>query len=64
MKILNAKELCNEFNFSATLLYKFRKAGMPYHQLPHGRAYYLPNEVEAWLKQAGYHQESITVWSE
>lgn len=57
MKILNGKELCQHFNFSTTLLYKFRKAGIPYHQFPGGRAYYLPDEIEQWLKQAGYRQE-------
>ena len=55
MKILNGKDLCQYFNFSTTLLYKLRKARMPFHQLPGGRAYYLPDEVEHWLKQAVYH---------
>jgi len=31
---------------------------MPFHQLHGGRAYYLPDEVEHWLNQAVYHQES------
>ncbi|CCI86271.1 Putative uncharacterized protein [Lactobacillus gigeriorum DSM 23908 = CRBIP 24.85] len=44
---------------STTLLYKFRKAGMPYHQLPGGRPYYLVDEVIVWLRNAGYRQEKI-----
>ena len=63
MIILNGKQLCRTFNISTTLLYKFRKSGMPYHQLAGGRPYYLPDEVEKWLRQAGYHQEVTTVWS-
>ena len=39
MKILNGKDLCQYFNFSTTLLYKPRKASMPFHQLPGGRAF-------------------------
>lgn len=58
MKILNGKELCIAFNFSTTLLYKFRKAGMPYHQFPGGRAYYLTDEVEMWLRKASYNQKN------
>lgn len=57
LSILNGKELCNQLHISTTLLYKFRKSGMPYHQLPHGRPYYSLDEVEKWLTQAGYHQE-------
>ena len=34
---------------------------MPYHQIEGGRAYYLIDEVETWLRQAGYHQQSV--WS-
>lgn len=59
--LLNGKQLCEQLNISTTLLYKFRKAGMPYHQLPHGRAYYNLKEVQEWLAQAGYHQEKT--WS-
>lgn len=61
LSILNGKELCNQLHISTTLLYKFRKSGMPYHQLPHGRAYYSLDEVEKWLTQAGYHQEKTWV---
>ncbi len=61
MKLLNGHELMKSLKISSTLLYKFRRSGMPYHQLPGGRAYYLLDEVEAWLKQAGYHQEKV--WS-
>lgn len=61
MEILNGKEVCHNFNFSTTLLYKFRNAGLPYHQFPGRRAYYLSEEVENWLKQAGFHQKKI--WS-
>lgn len=59
--ILNGKQLCEQLNISTTLLHEFRKAGMPYHQLPHGRAYYNLDEIKEWLAQAGYHQEKT--WS-
>lgn len=59
VKILNAKELQNTLGISTTLLYKFRKAGMPYHQFPQSRAYYLLDEVENWLTKSGYHQEKV-----
>lgn len=59
--IFNGKELCTELHISTTLLYKFRKSGMPYHQLPGGRPYYLIDEVLAWLRKAGFHQE--TKWT-
>ncbi|MCI1524831.1 MAG: hypothetical protein LKH58_00695 [Lactobacillus amylovorus] len=58
-EILNGKELCQKLKISFTLLYKFRKYGMPYHQLPGGRPYYLLDEVLVWLRKAGYHQEKI-----
>ncbi|MDF7683539.1 hypothetical protein PT287_08520 [Lactobacillus sp. ESL0679] len=61
MNLLNGREVMESLKISSTLLYKFRKSGMPYHQLPGGRAYYLLDEVEDWLRQAGYHKEKV--WS-
>ncbi|WEV51422.1 hypothetical protein OZX69_01485 [Lactobacillus sp. ESL0731] len=65
MKVLNGRELCRTFGFSTTLLYKFRKSGMPYHQIEGdgSRAYYIADEVENWLRQAGFHQEIKSTWS-
>lgn len=61
-KILNAKELCNKLSISTTFFYKMKKAGMPYHQLcSNSRAYYILDEVEDWLSEAGFHQE--TKWT-
>lgn len=60
-QIYNGKELRKQLGISTTTFYKFRKAGLPYHQFPRSRAYYLLNEVENWLSQAGYHQE--TTWT-
>ncbi|MCU4154274.1 hypothetical protein DVV40_10105, partial [Lactobacillus acidophilus] len=45
IKYLTGKELCEALGISTTLLYKFRKAGMPYHQLPGGRPFYLIDQV-------------------
>lgn len=59
VKVLNAKELRMTLGISTTLFYKFRKAGMPYHQFPQSRAYYLLDEVEDWLSKSGYHQEKV-----
>ena len=59
--LLNGKQLCQQLNISTTLLYKLREAGMPYHQLPHSRAYYNLNEIKEWLTSAGYHQEKTWV---
>lgn len=56
-KMLNGKELC----ISTTLFYKMKQAGMPYHQFPASRTYYLLPEIKDWLRQAGYHQEKT--WS-
>lgn len=58
-KILNAKELCIALGISTTTFYKFKKMGMPYHQFPKSRAYYILTEVEEWLGKAGYHQEKV-----
>lgn len=58
-KILNGTELRTALGISTTLFYKFRRAGMPYHQFPKSRAYYLLDEVENWLKKSGYHQEKV-----
>lgn len=58
-KILNAKELCAVLGISTIIFYKLRRAGMPYHQFPKSRAYYILTEVEEWLGKAGYHQEKV-----
>lgn len=60
-QIYNGKELRKQLGISTTTFYKFRKAGLPYHQFPQSRAYYLLDEVKDWLNQAGYHQE--TTWT-
>lgn len=60
-QIYNGKELRKQLGISTTTFYKFRKAGLPYHQFPRSRAYYLLDEVKDWLNQAGYHQE--TTWT-
>lgn len=60
-KILNGKELRQALGISTTLFYKLKKAGMPYHKFPRSRAYFILEEVENWLGQAGYHQE--TTWT-
>lgn len=59
-QVLNGRQLCEELNISTTLLYRFRKSGMPYHQLPGGRPYYLLSEVTDWLGKAGFHQ--VKTW--
>lgn len=59
--ILNGKELREALNISTTTFYKFKKAGMPYHQFPASRAYYVLDEVKTWLSKSGYHQE--TTWN-
>lgn len=55
--ILNGKELREALNISTTTFYKFKKAGMPYHQFPASRAYYILDEVKTWLSKSGYHQD-------
>lgn len=60
-KILNSKELCQTLGISTTLFYKLKKSGMPYHKFPGSRAYFILEEVENWLGEAGYHQE--TTWT-
>ena len=60
-QIYNGQELRKQLGISTTTFYKFRKAGLPYHQFPRSRAYYLLDEVKDWLNQAGYHQE--TTWT-
>lgn len=59
--ILNGKELRQALGISTTTFYKFKKAGMPYHQLPTSRAYFIFDEVETWLSKVGYHQ--TTTWT-
>lgn len=55
LSILNGKQLREKLNIGTTTFYKLRKAGMPYHQLPGGRAYYNVTEVEKWLTTVGCH---------
>ena len=62
-KILNAKQLCAVLGISTTLFYKLKRAGMPYHQLPESRAYYMLDEVETWLSKAGYQQKAVKIWT-
>ncbi|EEQ26708.1 hypothetical protein L2302_08965 [Lactobacillus gasseri] len=57
IQLLNGKALRKELGISTTLFYEFRRAGMPYHQLPGGRAYYLLDDVETWLKTSAFHKE-------
>lgn len=59
--ILNGKELRQALGISTTTFYKFKEAGMPYHQLPGSRAYFILTEVESWLGKAGYHHQ--TTWT-
>ena len=54
MTLLNGKQLRHSLHISTTVFYKFRRNGMPYHQLDGGRAYYMLDEVIDWLHQAGY----------
>lgn len=61
IELLTGKALRQKLHISTTIFYRFKKAGMPYHQLPGGRAYFLLPEVEKWLLTAGYHQE--TTWT-
>ena len=63
MKLLNGQEIRQYLNISTTVFYKFKRAGMPYHQLPEGRAYYLADEFEYWLKEAGFHKDTVAVWN-
>ena len=57
MTLLNVKQLRHSLHISTTVFYKFRRNGMPYHQLDGGRAYYMLDEVIDWLHQAGYRQK-------
>lgn len=56
-EILNGKDLRNRLGISTTPFYKFKKAGLPYHQLPGGRPYYLFDEVQIWLRQNGINKK-------
>lgn len=57
MKIINGKELRELLHISTTVFYKWRKAGMPYHQFPGSRAYYVPSEVFEWLEKTGHQKQ-------
>lgn len=58
-EILNGRQLCKALGISTTLLYRLLKQGMPYHKLSTAsRKYYMLKEVQEWLLNAGYHQES------
>ena len=59
-EILNGKELMQALGISTTLLYQLLDNGLPYHQLSsNSRKYYNLNEVEDWLRSAGYRQKSV-----
>lgn len=49
MKCLNGKELRETLGIGTTVFYKLKKAGMPAHQFPNSRPYYLLDEVSKWL---------------
>lgn len=59
-EILNGKELMQALGISTTLLYQLLDNGLPYHQLSsNSRKYYNLNEVEDWLRSAGYRQKPV-----
>ena len=59
-EILNGKELMQALAISTTLLYQLLDNGLPYHQLSsNSRKYYNLNEVEDWLRSAGYRQKPV-----
>lgn len=59
-EILNGKELMQALGISTTLLYQLLDNGLPYHQLSSSsRKYYNLNEVEDWLRSAGYRQKPV-----
>lgn len=50
--LLNAQQMAKRLGVSYTYFFKLIKNGCPYRQLtPNGRKYYLPSEVESWLKE-------------
>lgn len=58
-ELMNAKQIVTKLGISQGQLYKLVSYGMPYHQLgEHSRKYYVLEEVEAWLREAGYKQHS------
>ncbi|WP_318605531.1 hypothetical protein [Limosilactobacillus reuteri] len=58
-EILNGRQLCNQLGISTTILYSLIDNGLPYHQLTaNSRKYYILNEVENWLLESGFHQET------
>lgn len=60
-EILNGKQLCEKLGISTIILYQLIDNGMPYHQLTtNSKKYYIIDEIEQWLLQAGYHAH--TVW--
>ena len=59
-EILNGKQLMQALGISTTLLYQLLDNGLPYHQLSsNSRKYYNLNEVEDWLRSAGYRQKPV-----
>ncbi|WP_277291041.1 hypothetical protein [Streptococcus orisratti] len=59
MKIINGKQLRESLHISTTVFYKWKKAGMPYHQFPGSRAYYVPSEVFEWLEKTGQQKHEV-----
>lgn len=57
--LLNGKQLRKKLHIGTTLFYNLREAGMPYHKLPGGRAYYNLEEIKNWLSEAGYDKKKI-----
>lgn len=61
MELMNAKQLMRKLHISTTLFYKWKRMGLPSHQLPGTRAYYLLEEVEDWLKVTGF--QKVETWT-
>lgn len=61
-EILNGKQLRQHLGISTTIYYRMIKSGMPFHQLTAtSRRYFNVNEVESWLRKAGYQEK--TTWT-
>lgn len=57
-ELMNGKALRKQLGISTTIFYRLKKNGMPYHQFPGGRAYYVFDEVIDWLLKSGFHQDN------
>lgn len=61
-EFLNGKALAIKLGISQSKLYSLRKLGLPFHQLGgNTRKYYVFDEVQEWLKTAGFQQQ--TTWT-